>query len=243
MTADTLPHHHPQEIRQISLGNVSEDSSAYSQDEDKHDRLASLMPFHPATTGKHGMRVTSAVAELRRMNSQVSCVSGYSTATTNIGGDGAGGAKNYLSLGKSSPTGGDGEVADGSAETKRYDTGNSARNTKDGSGSYETAAMPIGIKDTVTLRRGGQRRSRGSTVVESFEEDLDRARQVLRESRGYNLQAIPEAVPKNIHPGELRTHGAKSSQDGRTSVMGLGLYDNKGFLRSSRTSKDLTGHV
>ncbi|KAI1365870.1 hypothetical protein F5Y08DRAFT_164849 [Xylaria arbuscula] len=260
MTVDALPHHHPQEIRQISLGNVSEDSSAYSQDEDKHDRLAPLMPFHPATAGKHGMRVTSAVAELRRMNSQVSCVSGYSTATTNIGGDvsptlpalrgggcspgkkGAGGAKNYLSLGKSSPTGGDGEVPDGSAETKRYDT-SSARNMKDGSGSYETAAMPIGIKDTVTLRRGGQRRSRGSTVVESFEEDLDRARQVLRESRGYNLQAIPEAVPKNIHPGELRTHGAKSSQDGRTSVMGLGLYDNKGFLRSSRTSKDLTGYV
>ena len=258
-TADMLPH--SQQSRQISLGNVSDSSgeSAYSQDEDKHDRLGPLMPFHPAAMVKHGMRVTSAVAELRRMNSQVSCVSGYSTATTNIGGDvsptlpalrgggcspgkkGAGGAKNYLSLGKNSPTRGDGG-ANGSAETKRNDAGG-VRDGNDRNGHHETAAMPIGIKDTVTVRRGGQRRSRGSTVVERFEQDLDHARQVLRESRGYNLQAIPEATTKNIRPDELRTHAGKLSQDGRTSLMGLGLYDNKGFLRSSVTSKDSTDYA
>ncbi|KAK5631013.1 hypothetical protein RRF57_006728 [Xylaria bambusicola] len=257
--ADTVPH--PQQSRQISLGNVSNSSggSAYSQDEDGKDRLGPLMPFQPATAAKHGMRVTSAVAELRRMNSQVSCVSGYSTATTNVAGDvsptlpvlrgggfspgkkgAGGGAKNYLSLGKNSPDRGEGEAKDSGADTK----GGNSDTEKDGNGYNETVIIPGGISDAVTLRRGGQRRSRGSTVVERFEQDLDHARQVLRESRGYNLQAIPEAATKNIHPNGFRTHGAKLSQvEGRTSVMGLGLYDNKGFLRSSVTSKDLTDYM
>ncbi|KAI0525482.1 hypothetical protein F5B22DRAFT_343750 [Xylaria bambusicola] len=257
--ANTLPH--PQQPRQISLGNASNSSgeSAYSQDEDRQDRLGPLMPFHPATATKHGMRVTSAVAELRRMNSQVSCVSGYSTATTNIAGDvsptlpalrgggfspgkksAGGGAKNYLSLGKNSPVRGDGGAKDSGADAKR---GN-AVNEKNGNESNATVMMPGGISDAVTLRRGGQQRSRGSMVVERFEQDLDHARQVLRESRGYNLQATPEAATKNIHAHRFRTHGSKLSQEGgRTSVMGLGLYDNKGFLRSSVTSKDMTDYV
>ncbi|KAI0977057.1 hypothetical protein F4678DRAFT_724 [Xylaria arbuscula] len=251
-----------QQCRQISLSNASDASaeSAYSQDEDGQDSLGPLRPFHPATTalGKHAMRVTSAVAELRRMNSQVSCVSGYSTATTNVAGDvsptlpalrgggcspgkkgAGGGAKNYLSLGNS-PTRGDGESENSNEESKRYSVV-SGINVNE----QNEKTMSAGISDTVTIRRGGRGgRSRGSTVVERFEEDLDRARKILRESGGYNLQAIQEGSTKGPRPHEPRTHVAKlSHEEGCTSPMGLGLYDNKGFLRSSRTSKDLTEHV
>ncbi|KAI0427335.1 hypothetical protein F5Y09DRAFT_344814 [Xylaria sp. FL1042] len=263
----TLPH--SQQSRQISLSDVSDASgeSAYSQDEDEQDRLGPLMPFRPGSTapGKHGMRVTSAVAELRRMNSQVSCVSGYSTATTNVAGDvsptlpalrgggcspgkkgAGGGVKNYLSLGNSPPRGrgeGEGEGEGSHAESEKY-------NAVGGVSDYEQnekTIVPPGLSDTVTIRRGGRRRSRRSTIVESFEEDLDRARKVLRESGGYNLQASRELPTKSATPRTPRgprTHAAKLSQEeARSSPMGLGLYDNKGFLRSSVTSQDLTGHI
>ncbi|KAI1305716.1 hypothetical protein F5Y03DRAFT_150058 [Xylaria venustula] len=251
-----------QQCRQISLSNASDASagSTYSQDEDGQDSLGPLRPLHSSATalGKHAMRVTSAVAELRRMNSQVSCVSGYSTATTNVAGDvsptlpalrgggcspgkkgAGGGAKNYLSLGNS-PTRGDGENQNSNEESKRYSVA-SGINVNEQSEKTVSA----GISDAVTIRRGGRGgRSRGSTVVERFEQDLDRARKILRESGGYNLQGIQEVSAKGARPRESRTHVAKlSHEEGCTSPMGLGLYDNKGFLRSSRTSKDLTERV
>ncbi|KAI0805773.1 hypothetical protein GGR55DRAFT_255447 [Xylaria sp. FL0064] len=252
-----------EQSRQISYGNVSTASgeSAYSQDEDEQDRLGPLLPFRPATTapGKHAMRVTSAVAELRRMNSQVSCVSGYSTATTAVGGDvsptlpalrgggcspgkkgAGGGAKNYLSLGNSPPRERD-ESEDTRAESKKF---NAVSRVLEYEQPNEKIIVPPGLKDTVTIRRGSRGRSRGSTIVESFEQDLDRARKVLRESGGYNLQASRELPTKSASPRGLRTHAAKLSQEQVcTSPMGLGLYDNKGFLRSSVTSQDLTGHI
>ncbi|KAI0914223.1 hypothetical protein F4823DRAFT_558235 [Ustulina deusta] len=256
---DTLPR--SQQPRQISLGDVSNSSgeSAYSQDEDGQDRLGPLMPFYPMTaaSGKHAMRVTSAVAELRRMNSQVSCVSGYSTATTNIAGDVSptlpalrgggcspgkkgvdGGSKNYLALGNRPACGG-GEGEDSNAASKRDNAGSG----RIGNGQNEEVIAPVGIRDTVTLRKGRLGRSRGSTVVERFEQDLDRARQALRDSQGYNLQAISEAST-SVNPHEPRTHAVKLSQEeGRKCLMGLGLYDDKGFLRNSLTSQDLTEHA
>ncbi|KAI1166313.1 hypothetical protein F5B18DRAFT_73555 [Nemania serpens] len=214
-----------QPIRDISLGGVSNFSgeSAYSQDEDGQDRLAPLIPF----PGRHAMRVTSAVAELRRMNSQVSCVSGYSTATTNVGGDmeitsptlpalrgggfspgkkgAGGGTRNYLSLGGHlNQRNGEGQYD--SAESGKYDTGSGGNGKED-----EKTTMAVGItgrtsvrsrhtstKDEITIPKRSMRRSRGSTVAESFEQDLDRARQILRESRGYNLQAISEVSNKMV---------------------------------------------
>ncbi|KAI1272825.1 hypothetical protein F5Y07DRAFT_284747 [Xylaria sp. FL0933] len=252
-----------EQSRQISYGNVSTASgeSAYSQDEDEQDRLGPLLPFRPATTapGKHAMRVTSAVAELRRMNSQVSCVSGYSTATTAVGGDvsptlpalrgggcspgkkgAGGGVKNYLSLGNSPPRERD-ESEDIRAESTKY---NAVARVLEYEQRNEKTTVPPVLKDTVTIRRGGRGRSRGSTIVESFEQDLDRARKVLRESGGYNLQATRELPTKSASPRGPRAHATKLSQEQVcTSPMGLGLYDNKGFLRSSVTSQDLTGHI
>lgn len=218
-----------QPVRDISLSGVSNISgeSAYSQDEDGQDRLAPLIPFHSAMTasGRHAMRVTSAVAELRRMNSQVSCVSGYSTATTNVGGDmeitsptlpalrgggfspgkkgAGGGTRNYLSLG-GRLNHQNGESQPGSAESRTYGAGNGGNGNED-----ENKIVAVGItgddsvksgnpssKDEITIPRRSVRRSRGSTLAESFEQDLDRARQILRESRGYNLQAAAEVSNK-----------------------------------------------
>ncbi|TGJ85749.1 hypothetical protein E0Z10_g2984 [Xylaria hypoxylon] len=270
---DTLSRSQP--IRDISLSDASDLSgeSAYSQDEDGRDKLGPLVPFYHATTasGKYGVGVTSTVAELRRMNSQVSCVSGYSTATTIIAGDVSptlpalrgggcspgkkaadGGAKNYLSLG-SSPTSKGGEDEDSYAESKRYDAGsgmdgNEKKMTPLGIMEDTVKSRSKGTNDGITVRRGDVRRSRRSTIVESYEQDLDRARHVFRESGGYNLQAISEVSKDSVGPRDLITHAAKLSQeDGRRSLMGLELYDNKGFLRSSLrsslASQDLANYV
>ncbi|KAI0536573.1 hypothetical protein GGR58DRAFT_383607 [Xylaria digitata] len=257
---DRLPRSQP--TRDVSLSDISDASgeSSYSQDEDGRDKLGPLMPFNLTTTalGKHGVGVTSTVAELRRMNSQVSCVSGYSTATTIIAGDvsptlpalrgggcspgkkgAGGGAKNYLSLG-SSPTSKGGEDGDSNVESKRYGDG-SGRNCN---GQSEKEVMPVGIggingknrskgtKDETTLRRGGIRRSRRGTIVQSYEQDLNHARRVFRESRGYNLQAISEVSQESDSP-----------RNQRTSLVGMELYDHKGFLRSSLASQDLTNYI
>ncbi|KAI0414146.1 hypothetical protein F5X98DRAFT_258266 [Xylaria grammica] len=269
---DRLPRSQP--IRDISLGDASNSSgeSTYSQDGDGRDKLGPLMPFHTArkVSGKHTMGVTSTVAELRRMNSQLSCVSGYSTTTTVIAGDvsptlpalrgggfspgkkGAGsGAKNYLSLG-SSPTSKTGEDEESHVQSKRYDAGCATN----GNEHNEDKMMPVGItedtvttrrrgtKDGITIRRGGLGRSRRGTIVQSYEHDLDRARQVYRDSRGYTLQAIMEVSKESVGHRDLITHAAKLPQEEeRKSLAALELYDNKGFLRSSMASQDSVNYV
>ncbi|KAJ2974291.1 hypothetical protein NUW58_g8704 [Xylaria curta] len=153
------------------------------------------------------MRVTNAVAELRRMNSQVSCVSAHSTATTNItsptlpalrgggcspGKKGAtGGAKNYLSLGSSPSREKEGECD--YVGNKKPDAGG----WRHRNGQNEEKMIPVNTREEATVEsrskgpeggiavwNGGVGRPRGNTVVESFEQDLDRARQVFRKSRG-----------------------------------------------------------
>jgi hypothetical protein len=242
-------------------------ASTYSQNEDGRDKLAPLMSVPSINTlpGKHAMRVTSAVAELRRMNSQISCVSGSSTATgtttcdTEIAspalpalrGGGfspgkkgtGGGAKNYLALGNPSNKR-EGEGEDGGVKARRDDAIGTGRNIN-GKNGKETAtgesiakALKGGdgskaARDEIALRKGSVGRSRRHSVVESFEQDLDRVRQVLRESRGYNLQAIQE-VSKSVATGGLMTHAAKLEQEeGRGSLGSPALYDEKGFLKES----------
>ncbi|KAI0459951.1 hypothetical protein F5B21DRAFT_203518 [Xylaria acuta] len=217
---DALPRSQPH--RDITSSTVSylSGESAYSQDEGG-DQLAPLMPIYSVTAapGKHTSRVMNAVAELRRMNSQVSCVSAHSTATTNItsptlpalrgggcspGKKGTvGAAKNYFSLG-SSPGSGNREGEYGYEESRRLDAGSG----RDGEAQDEKTTAPVeisrDIRDEYTLRKGGIRRTWRNTVVESYEQDLDRARQVLRQSRGYNLQSIRE-VSNNVGSGGLMT--------------------------------------
>ncbi|KAI8633216.1 hypothetical protein F5Y19DRAFT_462316 [Xylariaceae sp. FL1651] len=248
--------------REISLTSAVSNSSAgstYSQEVDERDTLAPLRISRP-TTMRNTMRVTSAVVELRRMNSQVSCVSGYSTAAGNAtseveiasptlpalrgggfspGKKGAGGgAKNYLALG-SSPKGKDGEIEDGGTGSDGGD--NSSEGNYNNQNANESKTIEIREDDTgknggghdkkkeIALYKGGVMRSRRNTVVERFEQDLDRARQVLRESRGYNMQAIPEAQRKSLGAGD----------EGRASRQNQGLYDEKGFLKSPLARKGL----
>lgn len=213
---DALPRSQPH--RDITSSTISclSGASAYSQDEEGGDKLAPLMPIYSTTAapGKHTSRVMNAVAELRRMNSQVSCVSAYSTATTNItsptlpalrgggcspGKKGTvGAAKNYFSLG-SSPNSRDGEGEYSYEESRRLD----ACSEKDYEGQNEQTMALVEIstdtRDEYALCKGSIRRSRRNTVVESYEQDLDRARQVLRGSRGYNLQSIRE-VSNSVGP-------------------------------------------
>ncbi|KAI0552152.1 hypothetical protein F4679DRAFT_100430 [Xylaria curta] len=211
-TEDALPRSQPH--RDISCSAVSclSGESAYSQDDDGGDKLAPLMPIYSAAAaaaaGKHTSRVMNAVAELRRMNSQVSCVSAYSTATTNVtsptlpalrGGGCSpgkrgtvGAARNYFSLGNSPSRSGDREDEHG-YEERRLGVGGGRDD--DEAQIEKTTALVGGNRDPrgeyIVHNTGGLRRSRRNTVVESYEQDLDRARQVLRQSRGYNL---PPAV-------------------------------------------------
>ncbi|KAI1822005.1 hypothetical protein F4861DRAFT_425201 [Xylaria intraflava] len=265
-----LPRSQPR--RDTSAGNISE-LSVYSQDDDGTDRLAPLIPRPMAarSLSRHPMRVTSAVAQLRRMDSQLSCMSDHSAVTTNMAGPaevtsptlpalrgggcspdkkGVGvGRKNYLSLG-AAPTAryGEGEHALGESESHIADS------ERDGGGQYGKHMVPVevredmviengnkGMKDGIALRRGGVGRSRHKAVVEDFEQDLSRARQVLRENRGYNLQAVPEGSRKSLVAGDSTIQVAKLRQEeGRASLESLGIYDEKGFLRSPSPRKDRT---
>ncbi|KAI0401312.1 hypothetical protein F4802DRAFT_433596 [Xylaria palmicola] len=195
----------------INRHNYNDDDDDIDDDEDEddgEDRLAPLplrTPTTASSSGRHGgaVRVTSTVAELRRMNSQVSCVSGHSAATTVIaasptlpalrgGGCSPGkkgassGARNYLALGTSSPGGSSSSSSrDGEQRGGDDDSGRDWRKRTTGPGETTTV-------DGARNGEGHSRRSRRYTVIESFEMDLDRARQVLRESRGYNLQPVLE---------------------------------------------------
>ncbi|KAI2643157.1 hypothetical protein GGS21DRAFT_1338 [Xylaria nigripes] len=259
--------------REVSSSTVSDVSGAsvYSQDEDGTDRLAPLMslPLAAALAGRRAMRVTSAVKQLRRMDSQTSCTSGYSTATTNTGGgaestsptlpalrgggcspgkSGVGaGTKNYLALGSASV------VRDGKSEhcheVSKFHTLDDGRY---GDKQYEEEMARIGIRkdignestskgmpSQVTLQRNSGGRARRNTAVEGFEQDLNRARQILRESRGHNIQTMQETPKKRPGVNNLMTPVTKSRQEeGRASLESLGIYDEKGFLKSPSPKKD-----
>ncbi|KAI0205101.1 hypothetical protein F4808DRAFT_273185 [Astrocystis sublimbata] len=219
-----------QRYRNVTNSTIScmSGESQYSQDEDNGDRLAPLLPIYssggaavagPSGAGKHPSRIMNAVAELRRMNSTVSCASNYSNATTVMtsptlpalrgGGCSPGkkgsenGTKNYFALGVT-PSAGNTQRELLSVESRRPDAGivrvTEARNEINGKA---TAPVEISNDRTIgngstavrngfngTLRQGqtGNPRSRRNTIMDSYERDLDRARQQFRESRGFNLQ-------------------------------------------------------
>ncbi|KAI1258423.1 hypothetical protein F5Y18DRAFT_356119 [Xylariaceae sp. FL1019] len=248
----------------VSVASDASAGSQYSQDEDTRDAACPLI-VRPTTTEaavKHSLRVASTVAELRRMNSQVSTASGYSAVTTgpsptlpalrgggfSPGKKGAGGgAKNYLSLGNNpQASGSKGIVNSSDTEAQKISHGG---DNQEKAGTATVAARQdstrgssrdVGnTKETMPLRRGGAGggRSRRSTVVMRFEEDLDRARQVLRESRGNSAQPVPEHSRKGATAGQLPTRVSKLlKEEGRASLEGVSLYDEKGFLKTPSSS-------
>ncbi|KAI1812873.1 hypothetical protein GGS20DRAFT_513098 [Poronia punctata] len=258
MASQSLPHAQPH--RDISIDTVSglSTGSVYSQDE-QGDTLAPLTTGALATarSAKQTAGITNTVAELRRMNSQVSSVSGCSTITVvpgrepeavsptlpalrgggcSPGRKGAGGgAKNYLSLGSSPGK----EEARGTDGEKRSEAGgerNENIKPKNNQATREKSVGDIhgigGASEWITLRRGSARKSRRNTAMDSFENDLDHARRALRESRGLNLQAFPDTPKKSPIAGALMTSATKLAKAGKhASIESLGLYDEKGFLK------------
>ncbi|KAI0023638.1 hypothetical protein F4780DRAFT_786383 [Xylariomycetidae sp. FL0641] len=230
-------------------------SSAYSQDDacaDDDDERDTVAPLR--TSRRHGdddrdgNQLASAVAaELRRMNSAVSSASTALPATLEgppsptlaelRGGGfspgrqgGGGGVRNYLAL--------------GSPERKNAGAGDDEGKKKN---EKSLAVSIVEAKEiqNVTVRRG--RHTRRGTVIMRFEEDLDRARAVLRERNAAAAAAAtaqphtntPSPQPKaNIGAARntaLVTHATKlmREEEGRASLESLGLYDEKGFLKSS----------
>ncbi|KAI1437517.1 hypothetical protein GGR50DRAFT_77490 [Xylaria sp. CBS 124048] len=243
-----------QQCREISFGNMSHFSgvSVYSQD-DGADRLAPLVPLPLAATKSSGssnaMRVTSAVAQLRRMDSQISYVSEYSAAQTSsagyslsaIRGTGRGptpgkrevsyGTKNYLSLG------GGLAASNGEKNAQTGSQGYISESGTPGNGRYRREDITINHRsnNTEDKIRNGAGRPRPNSAIESYEQDLSHARQVHRKNRGADLQTIPEGSRKSIIIEEPRTP-VKSRQE-RTSFESLGLYDEKGFLKKTPSPK------
>ncbi|KAI1084195.1 hypothetical protein F5B20DRAFT_593299 [Whalleya microplaca] len=226
------PPSHRRRSSTLSAGSV------YSQDQDE---LGPLKHAHPNTNtsiksngngNNTHLTTATAVAELRRMNSAVSAVSGYSTATAAesptlpaLRGGGfspgkkGGGARNYLALGTPSPS---------------PPRGSSTRDSHSPGKKGAASGSP--------LRRGGVGRSRRGTVVGAGA-GAELARVVLREGSGGNV-GLKEGSGNggNTEDGALKgpllvTHAAKLVREeeaiARASIESLGLYDEKGFLRST----------
>ncbi|KAI1329118.1 hypothetical protein F5Y16DRAFT_418958 [Xylariaceae sp. FL0255] len=259
------------------LSIMSSATSSYSQDgDDEEDDVPPLRTLQTKHDGMSG--VMSTVAELRRMNSQVSsysttsCAAGMNMArdasptlpALRGGGfspsrkEAGGGVKNYLSLGNS-PKGPDksrkekvqGQPGKAVEMTEQRVTEIVPDSRISGAGNLQqTDTCNNTQKNITSLRRGGvsvggvggettaRRRSRGNTVVMNFEQDLDRARQVLRESRGQNKPQRGGNERPEDEQGEgdrkLVTHASRlKKEEGRMSLESLGMYDEKEFRRNS----------
>ncbi|KAI5867206.1 hypothetical protein GGS23DRAFT_592546 [Durotheca rogersii] len=210
------------------------DESFYSQDQDPAldggDRVAPLPTPKAASlarrsgggSGGGSVRMTSTVAELRRMNSQVSTVSEHSVANAaevgsptlpemRGGGFSPGvrrsGGRNYLALGTSSP-------------------GRSARSSAGSVGDVAARGKALS-----PLRRGGAARPRrGTAMVQEFEarkRELDEAREVMRGyGNSHRSVGARQTVQILTHSSNIRREEAAAK---RGSVQSL--YDEKGFLK------------
>ncbi|KAI8960131.1 hypothetical protein F5Y11DRAFT_279714 [Daldinia sp. FL1419] len=190
--------------------SMPSDGSIYSQDEDQVPPLRSQTVKRSKT-----VRMSTAITELRRMNSQMSTMSDISVASSTVVGMRGGGfspgrqnsgVRNYLALG--------GELSNNS---------NRLSQSSAGSGTIVGNASSIGnsdVKQASPLQRSSAGRSRGrrGTVVI----------QGLDPKTGSNIGA--SAIK---HSSQLMTHATKLSREEvaakRSSVESL--YDAKGFLK------------
>ncbi|KAI1651969.1 uncharacterized protein F4817DRAFT_86352 [Daldinia loculata] len=183
------------------------DGSIYSQDEDQVPPLRAQTIKRSKT-----VRMSTAITELRRMNSQLSTMSDISVASSTVvgmrgggfsPGRHSGGVRNYLALGGDlkSSSGGD-RFSQSSGTIIRNASSSSNTNAKHGS----------------PLRRSGAGRSRRGTVVV----------QGLDAKRGSNIGT--DAVK---HASQIMTHATKLSREEATAkrLSVESLYDAKGFLK------------
>ncbi|RYP34324.1 hypothetical protein DL767_004318 [Monosporascus sp. MG133] len=218
----------------------SDTGSRYSQD---------TLPPLATPTKTNNLRIASAVAELRRMNSQVSSASGHSTTTDtepgsptlpalrgggcSPGSRNKGGGKKYLALGGSpgaSPTG-NGAAGRSAVEDSPSRSGGNGRS---GKGGLQTRSIAISGR----ARRGTMALSGVDARTAAGLEKLRSGGGVLREGNGGNVGAgrtrqRQESSAKQIEPRASRLAHEEREFLGRPGVESPGLYDEKGFLRSS----------
>ncbi|RYP67674.1 hypothetical protein DL770_008570 [Monosporascus sp. CRB-9-2] len=221
---------------------ASDTGSRYSQD---------TLPPLATPTKTNNLRVVSAVAELRRMNSQVSSASGHS-ATTNTdtepgsptlpafrgggcspGSRNKGGGKNYLALGggpDASPTG-NGAAGKSAVEDSPSRSGG---NDRSGKGGLQTRSIAISGR----ARRGTMVLSGVDARTTAGLEQLRRRGGVLREGNGGNVGADRARQRQESPAKQIETRASRLAHEereflGRPGVESPGLYDEKGFLRGS----------
>ncbi|OTB11725.1 hypothetical protein K445DRAFT_211746 [Daldinia sp. EC12] len=191
--------------------SMPSDGSIYSQDEDQVPPLRTNTMRRSKT-----VRMSTAITELRRMNSQLSTMSDISVASSTVvgmrgggfsPGKQSGGVRNYLSLGGDLKSNSNNRLSQSSAGSGTI-VGSSANSNN----------SPSDAKHHSPLQRSGAGRSRRGTMV----------LQGLDEKRGSNIGT--NAVK---HASHLITHATKLSREDaaakRSSVESL--YDAKGFLK------------
>ncbi|RYP67606.1 hypothetical protein DL771_007158 [Monosporascus sp. 5C6A] len=221
---------------------ASDTGSRYSQD---------ALPPLATLTKTNNLRLASAVVELRRMNSQVSSASGHS-ATTNTetepgsptlpalrgggcspGSRNKGGGKNYLALGGSpgaSPTS-NGAAGKSAVEDSPSRNGG---NNRSGKGGLQTRSIAVSGR----ARRGTMVLSGVDARTAAGLEQLRSGGGVLREGNGGNVGADRARQRRESPAKQIETRASRLAHEereflGRPGVESPGLYDEKGFLRSS----------
>ncbi|KAI1462396.1 hypothetical protein F4805DRAFT_132442 [Annulohypoxylon moriforme] len=180
--------------------SMPSDGSLYSQDEDRVPPMRSL-------TVKRGksVRMSAAITELRRMNSQVSIMSDQSTASATVPlmrgggfspGRQSGGGKNYLALGGAlkSPT------------------------DESGSGNVRASVHGTVKRDSPVRRASVSRARRGTVVLQGVD--------VMKSVGG-------GGGSPNKYAERLRTHTTKLRREETTVKRASveSLYDREGFLK------------
>ncbi|RYP22353.1 hypothetical protein DL765_001705 [Monosporascus sp. GIB2] len=220
---------------------ASDTGSRYSQD---------TLPPLATPTKTNNLRVASAVAELRRMNSQVSSASGHS-ATTNTdtepgsptlpalrgggcspGSRNKGGGKNYLALGGgpgASPTG-NGAAGKSAVEDSPSQSGG---NDRSGKGALQRRSIAVSGR----ARRGTMVLSGVDARTAAGLEQLRSGGGVLREGNGGNVGADRASRRQESPAKQIGTWASRLAHEEReflgcAGVESPGLYDEKGFLMS-----------
>ncbi|XDG02257.1 hypothetical protein ABKA04_001872 [Annulohypoxylon sp. FPYF3050] len=191
--------------------SMPSDGSTYSQDGDR-------VPPLRAPTVKRGksVRMSVAITELRRMNSQVSVMSDASVASTTVPlmrgggfspGRQSGGAKNYLALG---------------GGLKSPEVGKSAEGSGTGSVRASVHGMGMGSRESSVRRASVSRARRGTVVLQGLD--------VMKSAAGSG--GSPNKSP-NKYSERLRTRTGQLKREETTikRVSVESLYDREGFLK------------
>ncbi|KAI0851542.1 hypothetical protein F5Y00DRAFT_12224 [Daldinia vernicosa] len=192
--------------------SMPSEGSIYSQDEDQVPPLRAQTIKRSKT-----VRMSTAITELRRMNSQLSTMSDISVASSTVvgmrgggfsPGRQSGGVRNYLALG--------GDLKSNSNRLSQSSVG-SGTVIRNASSSSNTN-INTNARNGSPLRRSGAGRSRRGTVVV----------QGLDAKRGSNIGT--DAVK---HASQIMTHATKLSREEATAKRASveSLYDAKGFLK------------